>query len=511
MKSSKYILSLLFALSFGITAIAQTETPEFVNNDLDAYVQEAIEKWQIPGVAIGIIKDGKLVYAKGFGVEKVGGKKAVSKNTLFMIGSNSKAFTGAALALLEDQEKCKLTDPVIQWYPSLKMQDDWLTQNMNLTDIITHRIGMETFQGAFMYWGSDLSQSSIIKKFGQLTPKYEFRTKWGYCNAGYVLAGKCIEKISGSKWHSFLNNQFFNPLDMNHTYCYVSDLKNVSNVAKAHTIIDGKTVYIPYGEIDNLAPAGAISSTVEDMSHWLIMQLDNGMYNGKEILPKDVIKKTRTPYSIIGKGGHPFNTSHYNLYSLGWGLDDYEGVEIVSHTGGIDGFVTSVTMIPEENLGILVFTNTDANYFYEAVKWEILDAYLNLPFRDYSNKYFDYYKNKTAAEQAEITVWQDSVKMKNELPTDLENFEGQYTHPVYDNVTLKKKSKSLIISFQHHPNLTATLEFMGNNRFLCTYSNSLYGTKVFPFKTDGDHGQSFTLSVADFLEYTTYEFLKDED
>jgi hypothetical protein len=295
---------------------------------------------------------------------------------------------------------------------------------------------------------------------------------------------------------------------MNHTYCYVSDLENVSNVAKAHTIVDGKTKIIPYGNIDNLAPAGAISSTVEDMSHWLIMQLDNGKYNGQEVLPEEVIQKTRTPYSIVGQGSHPFNTSHFDLYSLGWALQDYEGREMVSHTGGINGFVTSVTMIPDENLGILVFTNTDQNYFFEAMKWEIADAYLDLPFQDYSNKYFTYYEQNKLNEEKEIAGWQEKVANKNEWPADISKFEGTYVHEVYGTIECSKKGKTLELTFQHHPNLKAKLEYMEKNKFLCTYSDVLYGTKVFPFVMEGDQVKSFTLSVADFLEHTTYNFVK---
>jgi CubicO group peptidase (beta-lactamase class C family) len=501
---------LIFCISiFQFSAFAQSETPEFISsNKIDSYVKDAIDKWQIPGVAIGIVKDGKLVYAKGFGEQALGSGKSVNSNTLFMIGSNSKAFTGTALAMLEHQEKCDLNDPVIKWYPRLKMQDPWLNDNLSLTDIVTHRIGMETFQGDFMYWDSDLMQHEIIEKFGQLKPMYAPRTKWGYCNAGYVLAGKCIKEISGEKWHSYLNNTFFNPLNMNHTYCYVSDLEHVSNVAKAHTIIDGKTKIIPYGNIDNLAPAGAISSTVEDMSHWLIMQLDNGKYNGKQVLPEEVIQKTRTPYSIVGQGSHPFNTSHFDLYSLGWALQDYEGREMVSHTGGINGFVTSVTMIPDENLGILVFTNTDQNYFFEAMKWEIADAYLDLPFQDYSNKYFTFYERNKLNEEKEIAEWQEKVDEKKDWPTDISNFEGTYAHEVYGTIECSKKGKALELSFQHHPNLKAKLEYMGENQFLCTYSDILYGIKTFPFVFDGDQVKSFTLSVADFLEHTTYDFVK---
>lgn len=508
MKYATSLLCLVFTI-FQFSAIAQSEAPEFISsNKINDYVKEAIDKWQIPGVAIGIVKDGKLVYAKGFGEQAMGSGKSVNSNTLFMIGSNSKAFTGTALAMLDHEGKCDLNDPVIKWYPRLKMQDPWLNDNLSLTDIVTHRIGMETFQGDFMYWDSDLMQHEIIEKFGQLKPIYAPRTKWGYCNAGYVLAGKCIKEISGQKWHSYLNNTFFNPLEMNHTYCYVSDLEHVSNVAKAHTIIDGKTKVIPYGNIDNLAPAGAISSTVEDMSHWLIMQLDNGNYNGQEVLPEEVIQKTRTPYSIVGQGSHPFNTSHFDLYSLGWALQDYEGREIVSHTGGINGFLTSVTMIPDENLGILVFTNTDQNYFFEAVKWEIADAYLELPFQDYSNKYFTFFERNKLNEEEEIASWQEKVAENIEWPTDISNFVGTYNHEVYGNIECVKKGKALELSFQHHLDLTAKLEYMNDNTFLCTYNDVLYGVKTFPFVIEGDQVKSFTLSVADFLEFTTYDFVK---
>ncbi|MCT4622348.1 MAG: serine hydrolase [Schleiferiaceae bacterium] len=504
----KFLFSIL-SISILHFGYSQTSTPEFISsNKIDDYIKEAIEKWQIPGISVGIVKDGKLVYAKGFGESSLGSGNSVSKNTLFMIGSNSKAFTGTALAMLEYEGKCDLNDPVKKWYPRLKMKDQWLDENLSLTDIVTHRVGMETFQGDFMYWDSDLMEHEIIEKFGQLTPMYAPRTKWGYCNAGYVLAGKCIQEISGTKWHSYLNNTFFNPLNMNHTYCYVSDLEHVSNVAKAHTIENGKVKVIPYGSIDNIAPAGAITSNVEDMSHWLIMQLNNGKYNGEQIIPQEVIQKTRTPFSIVGQGSHPFNTSHFDLYSLGWGLQDYEGREVVSHTGGINGFVTSVTMIPDENLGILVFTNTDQNYLFEALKWEIIDAYLELPFRDYSNTYYSFFERKHRMDQQQIEAWQDSVKQKNDWPTDIKNFEGTYSHEVYGTIECAKKGKALELTFQHHPNLKASLEYMGNNRFLCTYSDILFGVKVFPFTTEGDQVKSFTLSVADFLEFTTYEFIK---
>jgi CubicO group peptidase (beta-lactamase class C family) len=450
-----------------------------------------------------------VVLEKGYGYCQLGKDTKVDENTLFMIGSNTKAFTATALAMLDAEGKCKLKDPVIKWLPNLLLNDPWVTQHISLTDILCHRLGTETFQGDFTFWNSDLSPADIISKYGKLTPPYEFRTKWGYCNTGFTMAGLCIEKISGKTWEETMKERFFVPLEMSRTLALAKELPAATNKDAAYTWQDGKIIQIPYGHFDGLAPAASISSSAHDLSHWLIAQTDSGNYNHAKVIPFNVIRKTRQPQSIIGRSGHPFNHKHFSLYALGWQLEDYEGREIVSHTGGVDGFVSSVTLLPEEKLGIVILTNTDHNALYEALKWEIIDAYLGLPYRNYSDLYCEWVKSNLAEQQQEIADWRDSAAAQLPSPLPLKAFEGKYSNPVYGKIVVDANKNELTLKFEHHPKLSATLQHIGKNRFLCTYSDPMYGIKIFPFTIKNDKVISFSLSVADFLEFTSYEFVKE--
>jgi CubicO group peptidase (beta-lactamase class C family) len=508
MKEKSIVLVILLIL-FGLILELNAQVPAFVTDSLDQYVEKGLADWQIPGIAVLVVKDGQVVIAKGYGYLETGKPEKVDENTLFMIASNTKAFTGTAMAMLEQEKKCSLDDRVQKYLPDFTMKDPWVAQHLTLTDVMSHRIGMETFQGDFMYWESDLTSDEVIGKFGKLTPLYDFRAKWGYCNAGFLIAGECLEKISGMTWAQFIRERIVNPLEMNRTLVLTAETKNAVNIATAHTVVHGQLMALPHCQVDNIAPAASISSSVNDLSHWLIAQLDSGRYNGKQVIPWQAIKRARYPQSIIREARHPFNSTHFSLYGLGWDLQDYEGSEIVSHTGGVDGFVTSVTLLPEENLGIVVLTNTDMNGFYQALKWEIIDAYLGLPYRNYSKFYFDRYSPAFFEQWEMEKSWQDSVAIKIPLSVKLSKFAGTYRNEVYGTVTINAEKDQLSMTFEHHPNLAAKLGHLSGDRFLCTYSNPLFGIKVFPFEVEGGKVKSFTLSVADFLEYTTYEFVKE--
>ena len=504
---NKKLLS-VFVLLFALNISSQTKIPAFINDSLDGYVEKALTTWQIPGVAVCIVKDGEVVLSKGYGIQESGRQDKVDENTLFMIGSNTKAFTATALALLEYDGKCSLEDKVQKWLPDFTMKDPWVAKELNLTDIVSHRMGMETFQGDFMYWTSDLTMDEVIQKFGQLTPMYSFRTKWGYTNAGYAIAGKLIEKISSKKWEEFLRERIFNPLGMNNTLVLSEELKMANNIAIPHTTVEGKTVPVPIPDIDNLGPAGSISSSVNDMSRWLIAQLNNGKIGNEEIIPPSVIKKTRTPASIVGRIKHPYNKQHYELYALGWELQDYEGRELIQHTGGVNGFVTSVTLVPEENLGIVVLTNTDQNGFFIALKWEIIDSYLGLPYRNYSDTFFERFGAGRTNEEKRTAELRDSVAMNLNPSLNIDDYTGRYLHDIYGYIDITKNGSLLEMSFEHHSKLKGKLESLGDNKFLCTYSDPIYGVKVIPFTIEGDKVKSFTLVVHPFVEFTTYEFIK---
>jgi CubicO group peptidase (beta-lactamase class C family) len=465
--------------------------------------------WQIPGAAVLVVKDGKIIVAKGYGVKELGTNNRVDENTLFMIGSNTKAFTGTALALIENDGKLKLDDKVTKYLPNFKMKDSWITKELNIIDLVTHRMGLQTFQGDFMYWASDLTADEVIEKFGMLTPKYDFRTKYGYTNAGYAVAGKIIENVSGLKWEDYLKEKIFLPLKMERTTALSTHFAKSENIAKPHTFIDGKMSVLPFENIDNMAPCGSIGSSIKELSNWLIAQLDSGKYNEEVVLPFKVLQRTRQPQSIQGRVRHPFNEGHFNLYGLGWGLMDYEGTEIVSHTGGVNGFVTSVTLLPKEHLGIVVLTNTDQNAFFQSLKWEILDSYLGLPYRNYDSTFYAGFEKRQESNSNWLQELRDSVAMNLKPELSLSEFEGKYIHEVYGFSVLKKVDDTLELTLEHHSKVKGKLEYVGNNRFLCTYSDPTYGKKVFPFEIENGNVVSFDLYVDDFIDYQPYRFVKE--
>ena len=505
----RFFILTVAALLITSSTFSQTDSlPSFIKDSLDTYVNRALTEWKIPGVAVCVVKNGKVVLMKGYGVKEMGTTDKVDENTLFMIGSNTKAFTATALAMLDADKKLSLDDKVQKWLPDFKLYDPWVAKEAMIRDLLCHRLGFETFQGDFMYFDSDLLTAEVREKMAKLKPIYGFRSKWGYTNAAFMTAGEIIPKVTGKSWAQFITDSIFKPLGMNNSLALSKDIKTAANRCLPHTVVMNELRKIPYGNIDNLAPAGSISCSVNDMSHWMLMQLDNGKYNGKQIVPASAIGETRTPQSILGNGGTLYNKGHFSLYGLGWMLEEYSGRKIVSHTGGVNGFVTSFTMIPEEKTGIIVFTNTDANSFYEALKWEIMDACLGLPYRNYSKVYRSY---QWADEEEKMKDWKevkDSIAMnpKTELP--LTGYAGDYVHNVYGKMNIKMENNKLIMRFEHHKGRYGTLEPLGGNRFFCTYSDPLYGMKKLEFTVANKKVKSLTVKVADFVEFTPYEFIK---
>jgi CubicO group peptidase (beta-lactamase class C family) len=425
-----------------------------------------------------------------------------------MIGSNTKAFTGTSLALLANENKCCLLDKVKKWVPEFKFKDKWVEKEANLTDILCHRMGMQTFQGDFLLFGTDLNRKEIIEKIGSITPKYEFRTKWGYYNTGFVIAGAAIESISDMNWNEFFKKRIFTPLEMNNTVALSSEILTVENKAYAHSKLNGKLSVIDYCIMDEIGPAGSISSSAKDMSNWLLMQLNNGKFNGKQIIPQNAIYATRKPNSIVGSGRHPFNQNNFSLYGLGWKIDDYEGTKIISHTGGIPGFLSSMTIIPEQNLGIVILTNTDQNALFEALKWEIIDSYMDLPYRNYGKLYTRSSKRHAQKEEKQQKILRDSAEQKIKTDIPLKRFKGRYTNKLYGYTDIEKKKNELKISFEHHKGLVATLKHLGKNQFLCTFNNPMFGSCIVPFNAKNKQIVDFTLSLPAYLDPVKYKFLK---
>ena len=505
----RFFILTVAALLITSSTFSQTDSlPSFIKDSLDTYVNRALTEWKIPGVAVCVVKNGKVVLMKGYGVKEMGTTDKVDENTLFMIGSNTKAFTATALAKLDADKKLSLDDKVQKWLPDFKLYDPWVAKEATVRDLLCHRLGFETFQGDFMYFDSDLSTAEVREKMAKLKPMYGFRSKWGYTNAAFMTAGEIIPKVTGKSWAQFITDSIFKPLGMNNSLALSKDIKTAANRCLPHTVVMNELRKIPYGNIDNLAPAGSISSSINDMSKWVMAQLNNGTVDGKVIIPAEAIAQTRIPNSILGNGGHPFNKAHFSLYGLGWFIEEYAGRKIVEHTGGVNGFVTSVCLVPEEKLGIIVLTNTDANAFYEALRNEIEDAYLGLPYRNYSSAYLNRQKRKETEEEKQHKVKQDTIASHPKIDLTLQSYAGAYVHNVYGKMTIALKEGKLIATFEHHKGRYAELEALGGSRFLATFNDPLYGINVWPFTIAAGKVKSVTMTVADFVEFTPYEFIK---
>jgi hypothetical protein len=263
---------------------------------------------------------------------------------------------------------------------------------------------------------------------------------------------------------------------------------------------------LPYDNVDNLAPAGAIVSSVNDISKWLIMQLDSGKYQGKRIIPWRAIQRTRDMNTIISSGKDPMFPMHYYGYGLGIFMSDYGGKQTFEHTGGADGFVTNTCFVPEENLGIAIFTNNDNQNFFEILRYQILDAYLDLPYRNYSALALPDFLNERKELLNEIDGYNARVKNKKP-PLSLSAYTGDYNNPLFGNISIRVISGDLTIKFNQH-NLTAKLEYMDSGEWLLTYSNPAYGIFAVSFRTDNANVVSINLKVNDFIEYDTYTFTK---
>ena len=502
-----YALLIFFALPTSINA-----QNKFVDDSLDIYVKREMARWQIPGVAVAIVKDGKVVVSKGYGIRSIGEKGNVDENTLFQIASNSKAFTGTSIAILDYEKRLSLDDKVTRWMPGFKLYDELATRETTIRDLLCHRIGLQTFQGDFLNWGCNLSRKELIDRFHLHKPVYSFRSRWGYCNLAFVTAGEIIPLVTDTSWDDYIYHHFFLPLRMTHTSSHFNELINDKNVCKAHTLVDGNLTIIPYANVDNLGPAASINSCVKDLANWLIMNTDSGKFEGKTIVPWEALFNVRSSQMVLREPRSSMNPSnHFSTYGLGWQLEDYLGRKIIHHSGGADGFVTATCIVPEERLGIVVLTNSDANSFYDALRRQIIDAYTNAPYKNYSELSYKRSSANTDAEKKQIAECKSTLLKKNKMPLPMNSFYGIYKNEVYGNASITSEAGKLFIHFEHHPNLKGNLEYLEDEKFLCTFSDATYGIKIFPFEVTDGKVKSITVSVNDFIDFMSYKFDKTEE
>ncbi len=439
------VISILLFFAVAFQPVRAQEAPL---NGFDDYVNKAIRDWEVPGVAIAIIKDDRIVLAKGYGVRKLGDPSPVNEHTLFAIGSSSKAFTAALLAMLVDEGRIKWDDPVTKHLPDFELYDPYVTRELKVRDLLTHRSGLE--RGDFLWYGSEYDRDEILRRTRYLRPTWSFRSTFGYQNLMYLAAGQLAARVSGKGWDELIRQRILTPLGMKASGTSIKDLKNSDNVASPHTKIEEKLEAIAWRNIDNIAPAGSINSNVVEMAQWVRLQLAQGEYQKQRLLSSGAVKEMHMSQTVI-RAEPPYSLyypeAHFMNYGLGWFLHDYRGRKVVDHGGAIDGMRAQVAMIPEEKLGLVVLTNRGGTILPLALMNKIFDAYLNAPARDWSAEMLK--TTKRLEEQGSAAQKKaEADRVKDTRPSLLlSNYAGTYKNDLYGEVKVTEENGKLSVRF----------------------------------------------------------------
>ena len=495
----RLIKILILVLIAGVqVSVAQQTPPE---PDFDQYVEKAMKEWEVPGLAIAIVKDDRVVFAKGYGVREIGGTAAVNEQTLFAIGSSSKAFTAATVALLVDEGKIKWDDPVTKYLPAFQLFDPYSTRELTVRDLLTHRSGLE--RGDLLWYASPYDRNEVLRRVRFLKPSWSVRSRFGYQNIMFLAAGQILPAVTGKEWDDVVRERIFVPLNMNSSSTSITKFAGIDNVASPHSKIDDKLQKVAWRNIDNIGPAGSINSNVIDMAQWIRMNLGGGMYEKKKVLSAAAVKEVQTPQTIIrieGPNERLYSEAHFLNYGLGWFLSDYRGRKLVEHGGAIDGMRSSVALLPEEKLGVVILTNRHGSVLPHVLMYRVLDAYLGVAAkRDWSAEMFKKFKAlEDLAKAAEKKI--EDERVKGTSPSlALEKYAGTYQNEMYGQTKFAVKDGKLTSEFG--PNFNGDLEHWHYDTFRVVWRDRMEGKGFVVFKLNAK-AQPETVTIDGLGDFT---------
>ena len=360
-------------------ATTALQSQPLTNKAIDSLVERTMTAFNVPGIAVAVIKDGKIVHSKGYGVRSLQTMQKMDENTLFGIASNSKAFTAASLGLLVDEGKIKWDDKVRDYIPEFKLYNPYVSEEFTIRDLLTHRSGLGLGAGDLMFFpdSSDFTLKDVIYNLRFLKPVSGFRTKYDYDNNLYIVAGEVVARVSGKSWDDFVTERIIDPLGMTKTATSFDRLKDKSDVIDGHAPVDGKVQVIARSMIKVGHSAGGVNSNITDLAKWVQLLLSQGkLGDNKRLFSESVYNEMTSPQTIIPVNNPGAYNTHFNAYGFGFFLSDVNGYKQVTHTGGLEGMVTQITMIPELRLGIIVLTNQQEGGAFSAISNQIKDGYL---------------------------------------------------------------------------------------------------------------------------------------
>jgi CubicO group peptidase (beta-lactamase class C family) len=497
-----------------LTFISVAQQP-IEKSEVRKVVEAAMEQFDVPGIAVAIVKDGEIVLEEGYGVRSLKNNKPMTEHTLFGVASNSKAFTGAALGLLVEEGLLDWDDKVVDYIPEFRLYDSYVTMDFTIRDLLTHRSGLPLGAGDLMIFpdGHDFTTEDIIYNLRYLKQSSPFRSKFDYDNLLYIVAGEVLHRITGLTWAEFVEENIMQPLQMNNSAGNYSRLKDISNIIDAHAPVNGEVVPIERYKSNIMDPAGGIYSSVHDMALWCKMWLNDGTYitnsDTLTLLKQETINEIKTPVTPLPASSNAGFINNFSGYGLGWFLRDVNGHFLMTHTGGLNGMVTQVTMIPDLELAIIVLTNQQNGLAFYSVTNTIMEAYLGLEITDWVSNY--------KKREARYKEYVDGIvgEVWDEINTQLENntsevdvtaYTGTYKDDWFGHVSIEQENDKLRFIAQRSSALKGDVFFYKANTFVVKWDDrSLDADAYMIFELDKD-GKAVGLKMQAISPMTDFSY-----
>jgi CubicO group peptidase (beta-lactamase class C family) len=483
---SRHLVRTGILLALPYTAVAQTRPAVDPLRDLDAYTAKAVADWKVPGLAIAVVKDGRIVFAKGYGVREIGRPAPVDTQTLFAIGSTTKAMTSASIGMLVDEGKLKWDDKVTKILPGFQLADPYATRELTVRDLLTHRAGLGNAD--VLWYRSDNSADEVIRRVRFAEPAYSLRSSFIYQNIMYAVAGQVVSVQSGMPWERFVRTRIFAPLGMPNTVPLVDSLRGRSNVASPHYRFGDTVRAVSNASVDAVASAGAVWASVADMARWMRFVLDSGRVDGKRLLKPETYAEWLKPETMVtAEEFYPtarLTKPHWTTYAFGWFQEDYSGKMVEFHTGSIDGMVAIIGLIPDERLGVYVPANLDHAELRHALMYRVFDAYLGNPPRDWSAGLLKLYGSLSAAGDS-ARRRTEARRIPNTHPSlSLDQYAGAYADSLVGDVVVSfQNGKLRLRSSSTH---AGTLEHWEYDSFRLRWDNAWEGFSFATFTIGRD-------------------------
>ncbi|OAI42263.1 hypothetical protein AYO40_00015 [Planctomycetaceae bacterium SCGC AG-212-D15] len=425
---------------------AEPAPPSFDPTPIDAIIAEAQKSWDVPGVAVAVIRDDRVIYLKGFGIRQHGEDARITPDTLFPIASCTKAFTTTALAMLVDEGKLAWDDPVRKHVPQFKLADPLADSHIVLRDLVSHRAGVGS--NDFLWYRSPWGRDEVVRRIGLVKPKYPFRAGFEYQSTMFTVAGMAVESASGQAWEDFVQKRICTPLGMKDVAFTTPEAQKNPDHARPHRKgADGSMHVIPEYVLARPEPSGSMSASARDLAQWVRFQLGDGSFDGRKLVSSAALHETHTPQNIIPFAGEAraFNPNTAQMsYGMAWVIQDYHGRQLVSHAGQVDGFRTHITLVPRERLGIVVLTNLDRTRMNLAVSNAIVDKLLDLPARDWNDFFQSQLRKAEKDARTRYESWMAQRNLSAGPTQPLKAYVGDYSDPAYGTARIVLERGQLI-------------------------------------------------------------------